>query len=113
MTVALHTCLTPDLLATDLCLQCAVAGGLLALASQLQPGNLPLGMRRYHPHYHGATALQGQTATGPITIDSDIQFLTPPRGCGPLSSLLESIQTRILYLQTMFFRDADVHNNPS
>ena len=57
--------------------------------------------------------MQGQTATGPITIDSDIRFLTPQRGCGPLSSLLESVQTRILYLQTLFFRDADVQNNPS
>ncbi|CAK0786985.1 hypothetical protein CVIRNUC_010201 [Coccomyxa viridis] len=71
------------------------------------------GLFWYHPHYHGATALQGQTATGPITIDSDVQFLTPQRGCGPLSSLLESVQTRVLYLQTLFFKDADVQNNPS
>ena len=57
--------------------------------------------------------MQGQTATGPITIDSDIQFLTPQRGCGPVSSILKSVQTRILYLQTFFFKDADVQNNPS
>ena len=68
---------------------------------------------RYHPHLQGSTALQAQTASGPITIDSDIDFLTPQKGCGPLSTLLQGVQTRILYLQTMFFEDADVENDPA
>ena len=68
---------------------------------------------RYHPHLQGSTALQAQTASGPITIDSDIDFLTPQKGCGPLSTLLQGVQTRILYLQTLFFEDADVEKDPT
>ena len=68
---------------------------------------------RYHPHLQGSTALQAQTASGPITIDSDIDFLTPQKGCGPLSALLQGVQTRILYLQTLFFEDADVEKDPA
>ena len=69
-------------------------------------------MRRYHPHLHGATALQGQTASGPITIESNVSFLTADKGCAPLDSLLKSVQSRILYLQTLFFKDADVESDP-
>ena len=69
-------------------------------------------LRRYHPHLHGSTALQGQTASGPITVESNVSFLTAGKGCGPLSSMLQDVQTRILYLQTLFFEDADVDSAP-
>jgi len=68
---------------------------------------------RYHPHLHGSTALQSQTASGPITVESDVAFLTASKGCTPLNKLHQSIQTRILYLQTLFFGDADVEADPS
>ena len=67
---------------------------------------------RYHPHLHGSTALQGQTASGPITIESNTSFLTAGKGCAPLSVLLQGVQSRILYLQTLFFEDADVESDP-
>ena len=67
---------------------------------------------RYHPHLHGSTALQGQTASGPITIQSNVSYLTAGKGCAPLTSLLGGVQTRILYLQTLFFGDADVDSDP-
>ena len=57
--------------------------------------------------------MQAQTASGPITIYSDVEYLTAQKGCGPLSSLLQNVQTRILYLQTLFFEDADVEADPS
>ncbi|CAL5229192.1 g12472 [Coccomyxa viridis] len=66
----------------------------------------------YHPHLHGSTALQGQTASGPITIQSNVSYLTAGKGCAPLSALLGGVQTRILYLQTLFFEDADVESDP-
>lgn len=75
--------------------------------------DMPTPACRYHPHLQGSTALQAQTASGPITVDSDIDFLTPQKGCGPLSILLQAVQTRVLYLQTLFFEDADVEKDPA
>lgn len=69
-------------------------------------------MCRYHPHLHGSTALQGQSASGAIIVDSNVSFLTASKGCAQLNALLEGVQTRILYLQTLFFRDADVASDP-
>lgn len=68
--------------------------------------------RRYHPHFHGSSSLQEQSASGPILVTSDVKYLTLERGCAPLMALLEVALTRRIYLQAFMFQDANLTDAP-
>ena len=67
---------------------------------------------RYHPHFHGSSSLQEQSASGPILVTSDVKHLTPERGCAPLLALQAAALTRVLYLQAFMFEDANLTDAP-
>ena len=56
--------------------------------------------------------MQVQSGSGPIIVNSPVEYLTLERGCGPLDYLLSHVKTRVLYIQAFMFQDSDIVDSP-
>lgn len=69
----------------------------LTLRNSVHGDHLP-GTHWYHPHRHGASALQAAHASGVWIVEDDPLWLPDKNGCGPLRRLLASAKERVLHL---------------
>ncbi|GAB4816399.1 hypothetical protein N2152v2_003445 [Parachlorella kessleri] len=81
-------------------------------ASMLVSGIVPLGhlpgLHWYHPHKHGAAALQTFTASGLILVEDDPAWLPDKNGCATVRSLLGEAPDLLLHLELLTFSQANL-----